>query len=62
MVKHIELCTGKDEEMAAYFKEKANYYQMMSTFCLLRKEDQLIFMAMYDQMVDNAKQEGGSNE
>ena len=60
MLRHINMCTGKDSKKSEYHKDQAGFHGMMSSFYSMDREDQLIFMAMFDQMVDNAKQEGGN--
>ena len=53
-VKYIALCDGQCKYQSNKHKLQAEYHSMMSDFYLMSKDDQLVFMAMFDQMVQNS--------
>lgn len=62
MLNHVNMCTGRDSKKSEYHKGLIRYHEIMSNFYSIDRKDQLVFMAMFNQIVDNSKQEGGSDE
>ncbi|MCZ6468046.1 MAG: hypothetical protein O6499_00165 [Candidatus Dadabacteria bacterium] len=60
-VKYQALCTGPNKKLADEHKDREGYHYIMSKFYLQNKGDQMIFMAMFDQMAKN-KDESQSNK
>lgn len=48
-----EMCKGENPEAAKQHKTRAEYHDMMSKFYTLSREDQLVFMAAFDQLSIN---------
>ena len=48
-----DMCKGPNEKLAALHADNARKYDVLAKFYTLAREDQLIFMAMFDQMVEN---------
>ena len=47
------LCAGPDPRRAMAYKNDSKAAHILSVFYTLAKKDQLVFMAMFDQMIEN---------
>ena len=50
---HVDMCKGPNLRAAEDHADKSQYHHLMAKFYSLSREDQLVFMAMFYQIVEN---------
>ena len=54
-MKFESMCTGPNSDQVKLHKEKLEFHGLMHNFYKMRQEDQLVFMAMFNQMGKNSE-------
>lgn len=54
------MCIGLDPKAVSAHEEKAQYHSMMAKFYALSASNQRVFIAMFNQLVNDSKQENQS--